>query len=127
MADGDFSVLELGRSAYQAGGSNLAGSPKNDKMQAFGKVTFTYNTGGLVITPSRFGFSTLDFFAVTSIEANNDTAATAAAPFIPAYLGKAEVPGNLIITDDAGTEATDSQTGSFSYHACGSALNADLT
>ena len=127
MADGDYNVFELGRSRVQGGGSNLAGSPKNDKVVVWGQIDYTYNTTGLVVPPSRLGLSAIDVILFGNVFGPADAAPTAAQPWHAIYTAVAEGSGNIIVTDDAGTEQTDSTASTLSYVAFGSALNADLT
>lgn len=127
MADGDYNVFELGRSRVQGGGSTLAGGAKNDKVLIWGHIDYTYNTGGLVVPPNRLGLSTLDVIVFGNVFGPADAAPTAAQPWHAVYTAIAEGSGNIIVTDDAGTEQTDSTASSLSFIAIGSALNADLT
>ena len=123
MADGDFDVKTRFRSALPGVGYNSSGAAVNDKTMVVGSITFTYNTNGLSITGPDLGLSTIDFMDFSQVAANNDTAGTAGAPLYAIYDGS-----KVIITDDAGTEATDSQTGSMRFIAFGdSAAVANLT
>ena len=123
MADGDFDVKTRFKSPLPGSGFNASGTAVNEKTMVVGSITFTYNTNGLSITAPDLGLSTIDFMDFTQVAANNDTAGTAAAPLYAIYDGS-----KVIITDDAGTEATDSQTGSMRFIAFGdSAAVANLT
>lgn len=128
MADGDFDVRILQKTTVTKGGFTTAGVAVNDKQMVVGTITFTYNTNGLVVAPVDLGLSKIDAFFTTQVFANNDTAPTAAQPWFAVYNAAAGGSGNIIITDDGGTEATDSQTGSLSFLAFGdSAFSVDLT
>ena len=127
MADGDYNVFELGRSRVQGGGSNLAGSAKNDKVVVWGQIDYTYNTDGLVVPPSRLGLSAIDVILFGNVFGPADAAPTAAQPWHAVYTTAAEGSGNVIVEDTAGNEQTDSTTSTLSFFAVGSALNADLT
>jgi len=127
MADGDYNVRELGRSRMQGGGHNLAGAAKNDKVVIWGQIAYTYNTGGLVVPPSRLGLSAIDIIMFGNVLGPSSAAPTESAPWHAVYTTAAEGSGNVIVEDTAGNEQTDSTTSTLSFFAVGSALNADLT
>ena len=128
MADGDFDVRELGRSRLPGGGSTLAGQAKNDKIAVWGQIDFTYNTAGLVVGAVDLGLSTMDFITVSQVFLN-DTAPSATNPASGIYTATSEGNGNIILVTNNTTqaEATDSQNGTLTYFAIGSAVTADLT
>ena len=133
MADGDFTVKVLGRFTIPGGGHSTTGGSRNNKELVWGEVDYTYNTAGLVFGAVNVGLRTLDLL-LTQVNSREETtdntrvAQTAAAPFIGVYTGTTSgTNGNLIFTDDGGTEHADSQFGIFTFLAIGdSAAPADL-
>ena len=116
MAAGDLDVKVRFRSWVPGAGFTSSGTSKQGKSLVVGDVDFTYATGGILLLAPALGLSTLDHVSFNVHSANNDVAGTAAAPHIPVWI---ESTGKLIITDDAGTEATDNQTGFLTFMAFG--------